>query len=156
MAWVSNDVPSQTWYSVASSSDGSKLVAVGINAVYTSANSGQAWTSNNVPVPLFLSVASSADGNRLFAAAASGPNTGLLYTGVPVTPLPPLLTIAASGADLTIAWPSSVAGFQLQENSDLSTTNWAEVTNAVFITNGLNQVMVPPTNSKAFYRLKGQ
>ena len=154
--WVSNSVPSKTWYSVASSSDGSIVVAVGINAIYSTTNGGQTWISNTVAVPLWLSVASSTNGSRLFAAAASGPNTGLLYVGTLPTPAAPSLSIAASGSNFKLAWPSSAAGFQLQQNLDLITMTWAEVTNTVLITNGLNQVTVSPTNSRAFYRLKGQ
>jgi photosystem II stability/assembly factor-like uncharacterized protein len=63
-------IPSETnrnWYSVASSSDGSKLVAV-VNAgpIYTSTDSGVTWMpreSNRV----WYSVASSSDGSKLVA-----------------------------------------------------------------------------------------
>ncbi|MGD0349894.1 MAG: hypothetical protein ABSB84_06210 [Verrucomicrobiota bacterium] len=71
---------------VASSSDGSKLVAITLNIpntgqgfIYTSTNSGVTWISNNVPNnELWYAINSSSDGNKLVAAVYgynSGPNT---------------------------------------------------------------------------------
>jgi hypothetical protein len=102
-----------------------------------------------VPAFYWSSVASSADGSKLVAVAA----TGQIYTAQPT---PPQLSVILSGANLTIAWPSSVTGFQLQQNVNLTATNWTDVMNSVSITNGLYQVTVSPSNSMAFYRLKGQ
>ena len=62
------NAPSKTWWSVASSADGTKLVAAAYGgAIYTSPDSGVTWISNNVPVRNWFSVASSADGMRLVA-----------------------------------------------------------------------------------------
>jgi hypothetical protein len=63
---------------VASSADGSHLLAGGNSALYTSTNAGANWTTNNVPVRDWACVASSADGNQL-AAAVGYPNTGGIY-----------------------------------------------------------------------------
>ena len=67
---------------VASSADGSKLVAAG-NLIYTSTNSGATWTTSAAPNAVWSSVASSADGSHLIAAAfdfGSGSFLGLVYT----------------------------------------------------------------------------
>jgi hypothetical protein len=67
----------------------------------------------------------------------------------------PAATIAATSTNTAvIAWPASVSGFTVQQNPDLSTTNWVTVTNADNIANGQHQVVVPVTNAKMFYRLK--
>ena len=64
------------WRSVASSADGSKLVAAALNdSIYTSTDSGNTWVSNNLPHLTWVSVASSAAGNIL-AAALGGFNLG--------------------------------------------------------------------------------
>jgi hypothetical protein len=44
----------------------------------------------------------------------------------------------------------------LQQNSDLTTTNWTVMTNApvLNLTNLQNQVILSPSGSNAFYRLK--
>jgi hypothetical protein len=68
----------------------------------------------------------------------------------------PVLRIAPSSGNLLISWQalSSAAGFVLQDNSDLATTNWVIVTNALALSNGLNQVVIPmPVSGSQFYRL---
>src|ERR1017187_6367981 len=69
--------------------------------------------------------------------------------------LPPAaLGIAPSGTNLTLFWPSPPGGFVLQQNSDLTTTNWTTVTNTPTMTNLQNQVTLSPTSGNQFYRLK--
>jgi hypothetical protein len=68
--------------------------------------------------------------------------------------LPPAaLGIAPSGTNLVLSWPSPPGGFVLQQNSDLTTTNWLTVTNTQTIINGLNQVFLVPSTGNEFYRL---
>lgn len=55
----------ENWSGVASSSDGSKLVAVADGSIFTSTNAGLTWISNSVPSDQWSCVASSADGTRL-------------------------------------------------------------------------------------------
>jgi hypothetical protein len=89
-SWSSNNVPGLGWSSVASSADGTKLVAAATatyaamndtngnpiitatGGIYTSTNSGASWNSNNVPEGDWRTVAASADGARLFAAGTGG------------------------------------------------------------------------------------
>jgi hypothetical protein len=50
--WTQPSVPGTLgadWVSVASSSDGTKLVATSQLGIYTSADLGTTWTSNNIP-----------------------------------------------------------------------------------------------------------
>src|SRR6185295_2716107 len=57
----------QAWFSVASSADGSKLVAtVGGGQIYTSTDSGVTWIARE-SLRQWYSVASSADGSKLVA-----------------------------------------------------------------------------------------
>jgi hypothetical protein len=78
--WVQTIAPNEQWQSIASSADGTKLVAVadnnpdnmGIGVIYTSTNSGSTWTSNNAPNLTWNWVASSADGNYLAANSYGG------------------------------------------------------------------------------------
>jgi uncharacterized repeat protein (TIGR03803 family) len=74
VTWVSNNAPVINWQSVASSADGTRLVAIAeLNRViYTSTNSGAVWTlATNAPKASWFSVALSADGTKL-AAVANG------------------------------------------------------------------------------------
>src|SRR5438876_1098910 len=93
--WTPTSAPFQDWGSVASSADGTKLVAVGrqtydINSgeymgglIYTSTDSGVSWTRTTAPSSNWSSVASSADGTTLVAVVdiydAVG-NLGFIYT----------------------------------------------------------------------------
>jgi hypothetical protein len=81
--WIQTSAPSNSWTSVATSADGSRLVAaaafefedtetvIGGNLIYASADSGLTWTPTTAPTNTWMSVASSADGTRLVAAASS-------------------------------------------------------------------------------------
>ncbi len=148
--WVSNSVPNWNWLSVASSSDGNKLTAVGPNAIFTSANAGMNWVSNSIPGDpgnYCASVASSADGNRLVVVAA----TGKIFIAQPT---PPVLTATLFGTNLTISWPSTVTGFQLQQNFSLAPTSWIAASNPQSVSNGQNRVSIATTNRQSFFRLE--
>jgi hypothetical protein len=69
--------------------------------------------------------------------------------------LPPAaLGIAPSGTNVVLSWATPSGGFELQKNSDLTTTNWLTVTNASVVTNGQNQVTLSRSNTSQFFRLK--
>ena len=68
----------------------------------------------------------------------------------------PKLAIQLSGASAPIAWPGDIAGYELQQNPDLTTGKWAAVTNRDNLTDGGHQVIVPVGNSNRFYRLISQ
>jgi photosystem II stability/assembly factor-like uncharacterized protein len=135
----------------ATSADGSKLIICkNGNYVYTSTNFGISWTTNyflNHFFPIF-SVASSSDGNELVAAG-----NGLLWI-YQVTPSPQL-NLAASNTNLDLVWLVPSADFVLQQNLDLTTTNWVTLTNLPVLnfTNLNNELILSPSNSKGFYRL---
>ncbi|PYK63793.1 MAG: hypothetical protein DME21_01800 [Verrucomicrobia bacterium] len=59
----------------------------------------------------------------------------------------PKLAIQASGASVVISWPAQVTGYRLQSNTNLSTTNWADVPSAN------NQATETASVPAKFYRL---
>jgi hypothetical protein len=65
----------------------------------------------------------------------------------------PQLTVATSGTNALISWPSWTTAFQLQSNTNLLGTNWVAVTRPLS-TNG-NQIsaLVPLSNKQQFFRL---
>jgi photosystem II stability/assembly factor-like uncharacterized protein len=155
VSWFTNNVPPQSWQSVASSWDGNKIIGAGYGlssgAIYSSTDGGKNWISNNVPATgiAWASVASSADGNKLVAVA----KTGQVYTGVQA---PAFLNLTLSGTNAILSWSSTLAGFQLQQNSSLTSAGWISVTNPVSATNGQNEVIVSVSNGPSFYRLGSQ
>jgi photosystem II stability/assembly factor-like uncharacterized protein len=156
--WTSTNAPNENWSSVAVSADGSKIVAVSAgNGIYTSTDSGNTWTSNNVPNPAWISVASSADGNKLVAGAYNfGGGIGGIWT-LQVTPRPQL-NVALSDTNLVFSWIVPSTNFVLQQNLDLTTTNWLSLTNTpvLNLTNLNDEVVLSLTNSSGFFRLVAQ
>ena len=88
--WTLTSAPNNSWTSVASSADGTKLVAsanaygMAPGEIYTSADSGATWIRADVPSNGWSSVASSADGNLLAVAAIQNANLspGSIYVSV--------------------------------------------------------------------------
>src|SRR5579859_2303234 len=79
--WVKTSAPYEFWTAIASSADGSKLVAVAytdvadnLGPIYTSTNSGATWNPTSAPHQFWTTVTSSADGEKLAAAS------NLIYT----------------------------------------------------------------------------
>jgi hypothetical protein len=159
--WISNGVPSpptgEYWDGVASSADGARLVAVsqGVCSIFTSTNSGVTWISNSLPSQLlWAAVASSADGTKLAAASVSYLTSGGGFTSQS-TP-PPQLNSTLTNSNLALSWLIPSTNFVLQQNSDLTTTNWSNVTNTPILnfTNLQFQVSLPAPVGNAFFRLK--
>jgi hypothetical protein len=164
--WTQTSAPSNFWSSVASSADGSKLVAV-VNQspylIYVSTNSGATWTQAGAPGESWAAVASSADGSNLVAVASysyfgSGIYTLQFPTPPPPSPPSPRLAISASGLSLGISWLVPSTSFVLQQNSDLSSTNWTDTPTAPTLnfTDLHYQVTVSSSLGSRFYRLKQQ
>ena len=139
---------------VASSADGTKLV-IGGRSIYTSSDSGLTWVSNSAPVsdlPNFSRIASSADGCKMFAVRYGSPG---IWT-CQIAPASTLNINSSASTRAVLSWLVPSTNFVLQQNSDLSTTNWTDVTNTptLNLTNLQNQVILSPVGSNAFYRLK--
>jgi photosystem II stability/assembly factor-like uncharacterized protein len=122
--WTQANAPYDFWFSVASSADGSKMVAAAFGAnngasgaIYTSTNSGSSWITNGMPAQRWIFATSSADGNKLAAMNTSGAiyistNSGAIWTLA--TNLPALqesgtsMASSADGNKLIVAYPEGV------------------------------------------------
>ena len=136
--------------SIALSADGKYMAIADFNSkIYTSTNSGVTWVTNNVLSDWF-GIASSADGHRL--VASSDGNKIWLGQMKPS----PQLNLAPAKTNLTLSWIIPSTNFVLQQNPDLTTTNWSVVTNppVLNLTNLQNQVTLPLPAGNGFYRLK--
>ena len=136
--WIQSGAPSNNWSAVASSADGTKLVATASgDFIYTSTNSGFDWNVTSAPSNSWVSVVSSADGTTL-AAAANGDgiyistNSGLDWTesDAPITNWNSIACsadgtkeIAANGSQVWISEDSGATWTQ----TDLPSENWAVV-----------------------------
>ena len=156
--WTSNELPHIGRGFVASSADGSHLMA-SMGHLYLSSDSGTTWAQQTIPGVVYSyawgCVASSADGEQSFLGLGADdfgrPST--VYTRL--SPQKPFLNLAASGLSLALSWIVPSTDLIVQQNSDLTTTNWVKVTNtpALNLTNLQNQVILPATNRSGFYRL---
>ncbi len=94
---------------------------------------------------------------------AGGPMTGGNYslTGgfwslyAVQTPGDPVLGIKLTTTNtVMIYWSSPSTGYNLQVNTDLSTTNWVTPTETVTDNGTIKYIIVNPPNGNRFYRLK--
>lgn len=70
------------------------------------------------------------------------------------TPGAPNLTIVHSGPDsVQISWPDT-GSYTLQQNDDLTTTNWTASSYTVTSTNGMSSITIPLPVGNLFFRLK--
>ncbi len=142
--------------------DGTKLVAFSFTngVVYTSVDLGATWTAtgnatNSNLLNGFSFAALSADGSKLFVSAALGsPNYVYTWQSTPS----PQLNLTASSNSLAFSWLIPSTNFVLQQNLDLTTTNWVALTNqpTLNLTNLNDEVVLPQTNSSSFFRLIAQ
>ena len=135
--------------SLACSTNGDKLVSAswpGLILISTNWGASSYWDgSANIN---WSSVATSSDGSKLVATA----NGNLIYTWRAI----PFLTIARSVGDLTVSWRSMSAalGYELEQNSDLTTTNWLNVGLPVNDDGTNRSVSLAETTSNSFFRLR--
>jgi hypothetical protein len=144
-----------------SSADGSTLVAIAtvplgsesFGFIFTSTNFGISWTQADAPRKVWNCVASSADGHELVGSASGIWGNGI-YTSQ--TKPAPQMNITPKNGNLLLTWIVPSTNFVLQQNSDLTTASWMNVTNlpVLNLTNLQNQVVLSPTNGSSFYRLK--
>jgi hypothetical protein len=151
MSWTSNSIH-KVWASVAAAADGRQIISGCYPAIYTSTDSGATWISNNAPNLSWSAVATSADGNKLVAAAFPGG----IYT-CQTTPSP-LINLTLTNGNSMFSWIVPSTNFVLQQNLDLTTTNWVTLTNepTLNLTNLNDEVVLPQTNSSGLFRLMAQ
>ena len=111
--------------------------------------------TNGVPFPFesqsfFSSVALSADGGVRLVSVYGG---GIwIWRAL----MPPKLNALSAANNLTLSWTIPSTNFTLQQNPDLTTTNWSMVTNVPTsnLNNLQNQVTLPAPGGNMFYRLQ--
>ena len=148
-SWLTNMIgQSSPWTALATSADGTRLAAgTASSGIYHSANSGASWQLSDAGGLYWNSIASSADGTAPVAAG-----TNLIFVGQ--APLP-VLSLAITGTNVSVFWPTNVAGYGLFlfYKTDLTNSFWQFVAPAPVITNNLYRVTQPATNNQIFFNL---
>jgi len=141
--WNPATIPNLRWYSVASSADGTKLVAMAntTNVIYTSSDSGITWVPNPIANATWYSVASSYDGTRLAALSYDGltytsTNSGTSWVSNNVASSSCYsISSSADGTKLAVAsYPAiytSVNGGQTWISNNLAANYWTCVTSSL-------------------------
>jgi hypothetical protein len=96
------------------------------------------------------------DANPQFMSGGNYSLTGGFWSFLSVVPMPgaPKLKIFLTATNTAVvSWPSPSIGFALQQNTNLSTTNWVTPSENV-IDDGANKfIIVNPPSGNRFYRL---
>lgn len=78
----------------------------------------------------------------------------ILADAAPVV-IPPRLDIQSLPPDsVQLSWPTNSAGFVLQQNFDLGTTNWLDASNLISIVGTNHQTTIPHLSGTAYFRLR--
>jgi len=88
----------------------------------------------------FSSVANASDGSDIGAFEVQAPSG-------------PTLTVTRSGSGVLIAWPSPSTGFVLQQNANLSTANWTDVSQTPADNGTSKSVLINPPTGNLYFRL---
>ena len=148
--WNLTAAPITNWGRLCVSADARNLLAVlpHSRVLFTSTNSGATWQEFLVPDANWPGLACTANGARFWAAAAQ--NILTLETTVGVE-----LTAASRNGQLEMSWIILSAPLTLKVTSDLSSGQWADVTNAPTLDlNTLRyRISIPTTSTRGFYRL---
>ncbi len=122
----------------------------GPNASYASmAFDGNTLYGMDLGSPTHLVIFDAA-GNVTDIGASVANIDGIAFT--PTAPKPSL-NIQNGTNSVVLAWPTSFAGFHLQQNTDVGSTNWVNTTNSVGVVSTNNQVTVPVATNNLFFRL---
>jgi hypothetical protein len=153
-SWQSNAIPGSPYTTVACSAAGTTWAVANQFSLFVSTNAGATWTSYNAPATNWWGVAVTADGGQLVAIPAG---KSPIWLGR-VLPQPPRLNITPAHDNLAFSWIIPSTNFVLQQNLDLTTTNWADVTNppVLNLTNLQEGVTLPLPADNRFYRLATQ
>ncbi|HWX21636.1 MAG TPA: hypothetical protein VN578_17165 [Candidatus Binatia bacterium] len=143
------------WASVNTTSDANQAVTAGTLHAYNAQNvTNELWNSDMVPgrdalgnYPKF--VAPTVANGKVYMATFS--NRLNVYGLLPAPPL----TIALSGGNVALTWPTNTfLNYALQGSPNLAPGNWLNVTNGFTVSNGVFQVTIPAKGAATFYRLK--
>jgi hypothetical protein len=66
----------------------------------------------------------------------------------------PTLTVTHAGNNVTVSWPSSSTGFQLQQISNLATTNWTTSGFSISDDGTNKSITIASPTGNLFFRLK--
>jgi hypothetical protein len=112
-------------------------------------------SSNAMPYQNFTTTITATTPSEILSFHGIDATSAILLENVSMMPAAPPLNLSLSPTNtLVFTWTGSTAGFLLQANASLGTTNWVTLTNAPVTAGSSNQIVLPtPITSSQFYRL---
>ena len=117
-----------------------------MNGVGANLDSGGGWYNSSGEL-VGISVATTG-GSTIIERLTNPEIQSWIYTN-----LIPGLRIGSTATNAVVAWCTNAPGFSLQMNTDLTSTNWVNVTNAPATVSDEYQVTMPLSTGSAFFRL---
>ncbi len=170
------DMSGTNWASIFSSGDRTRLVVARDDGlIYFSDNSGITWRTISAPGKYEFTLSSTPKGSAMMAVITVGipyieKTSGLVHKNVKgwysvgvsangdklvvSSQSTPVLSITNSDNNVVISWSASFTNFVLQQNINLTTTNWVDVTNIVNFIDGQNEVTFYSVTGNNFFRLR--
>jgi hypothetical protein len=114
-------------------------------------------SSNAIPYQKFTTTITATNSSEILSFHGFDATSAILLDNVSMTlavPSAPQLDLSLSPTNtLVFTWTSPTAGYHLQINGSLDTTNWATLTNEPVTAGSSNQIILPAPASNVFYRL---
>lgn len=176
--WQTPTIAQTNRVDILSSEDKTRIVVMVLDdgPIYSSTNSGLTWEVTSAPGKYDFPLTIGPNGEGFTASATLHPSqkktapdnfpatnwyaigkgpkgSELVIIGNPSQPAP-VLSIASTGAGAVVSWPAQFPNYILQANSDLTSTNWVDLTNSVTKTETEYQVFIFTPADRNFYRLK--
>lgn len=107
----------------------------------------------NIPAATNPEVIQNMTSREWYSAVSSGDGDELVLQGGSSI-FTPALSIVTSSNNIIVSWPNAFTGYHLQQNDDLTTTNWINVTNTTSLTDSQYEVVLPASSFNKFFRLK--
>jgi hypothetical protein len=111
-------------------------------------------SSNAIPYQRFTTNVTATAASEILSFHGVNSASSILLDNVSLTLAIPRLSLGLSQTNTIIfTWPTPNAGYRLQANSSLNSTNWVTMTNQPATVASNNQIVLPITAGNKFYRL---
>jgi len=111
-------------------------------------------SANAIPYQKFTTNITATTASEILSFHGVDATSSILLDNVSMTLVVPQLTLNLSRSNtLVFNWTSPIAGFLLETNASLSTSNWGNLTNSPVTVGSSNQIVLPLPAKDVFYRL---
>ena len=111
-------------------------------------------SSNALPYQKFTTTITATKPSEILSFHGFDATSAILLDNVSMTLVGPQLNLSLSPTNtLVFTWSFPTAGYRLQANASLGTTNWVALTNTPVTAGSSNRLILPVPASNVFYRL---